>query len=197
MPYFYYFIQEISNWIVFHGRGDLDHIKKSNWLKNLKKASRAKMQKNIIYKCGNEASFAKKHLQSIEPSWTLFMTSQFSRRLENAEEVRSLLLFFWSQSRRKTFKRNPDLQVSILSLESELQNGIQSHILYLSFSSRAVRFWLIKCCFVPRAKLTSTYTWFAIFSIGYLQCSDQPYLLISQLDSETPVYGCKSWTQFN
>lgn len=105
--------------------------------------------------------------------------------------------FFWSQSRRKTFKRNPDLQVSILSLESELQNGIQSHILYLSFSSRAVRFWLIKCCFVPRAKLTSTYTWFAIFSIGYLQCSDQPYLLISQLDSETPVYGCQSWTQFN
>lgn len=87
-------------------------------MKNFKKAS--KYAKNYNLQMWKWSFLHKKHLQLIEPSWTL------SWHLNFLEGWKKCYYFFWSQARRKTFKRNPDLQVSILSLESELQNGIQS-----------------------------------------------------------------------
>jgi len=151
------------------------------------------MQKIISYKCGNEASFTKNIFRQLDRAERCPVTLNFLEGWKMWKRFHRCYYFFWSQSQRKTFKRNPDLQVSILSLEWELQNGIHSIYCTSHFhQERSVFGWSSVVSFPERNSPAH------VHDLYIFRWWDQPYLLISQLDSETPVmYGCKSWTQFN
>lgn len=142
------------------------------------------MQKIIIYKCGNEASSTKNIFSQLSPAERFHDISIFSKAGKSA------IIFFGHRLAGEHLSETQICRSPYYLWNRNCKTVSRVHTVPL-ISIKSGPFLADQVLFRSQSE-THQHMYIAIFSIGYLQFSDQPYLLISQLDSETPVYGCKS-----